>query len=275
MKHPPTPTRRPATPMKRPAIATKASNATKASKARKLPLVRSQRLHQRPSKDSCDLSSFDSCDLSCLQGRKMKKIVDDLAAMPKQWLQRPFDRNRLNDAHFQENRIDDEVHHGWAACLAELATGFAASGSANIVLNVWSDCAGMSSETFALKLLAQEVAAQYPGITLTVNLVGCCEKKVDCQHFLETNFQPRIICQDMHDRRLEDGRVWVLNKKTGNYEEIPHGLSLYVLGFPCTPWSKRGRGLGFGDSNSEPVTIGLRTIKTVEPLTFCLECAEV
>ena len=44
---------------------------------------------------------------------------------------------------------------------------------------------------------------------------------------------------DMRNRRVEEdtGKVFVLNMKTNGWEEIPHGLGIYTLGFPCTPWS--------------------------------------
>lgn len=46
-----------------------------------------------------------------------------------------------------------------------------------------------------------------------------------------------IISGDMTERRTNDDKVLVYNLKTEAWEEIPHGLGAYVLGFPCTPWS--------------------------------------
>ena len=46
------------------------------------------------------------------------------------------------------------------------------------------------------------------------------------------------------------------------------------MGFPCTPWSKRGSGLGFADPNAKPFFIGLSTVKVVKPKLFVWECVE-
>ena len=56
--------------------------------------------------------------------------------------------------------------------------------------------------------------------------------------------------------------------------EIPNGkLDLYVLGFPCTPWSLRGQGCGFQDPNAKPFWAGISTLKVICPKTFVMENA--
>lgn len=50
-------------------------------------------------------------------------------------------------------------------------------------------------------------------------------------------------------------------------------LDMYVLGFPCTPWSLRGEGAGFNDPNCKPFWAGLSTIKHCRPKTFVMENA--
>ena len=60
----------------------------------------------------------------------------------------------------------------------------------------------------------------------------------------------------------------------GERLEIPKdSLDLYVLGFPCAPWSLRGQGCGFQDANAKPFWVGLATIKVCSPKTFVLENA--
>lgn len=51
-----------------------------------------------------------------------------------------------------------------------------------------------------------------------------------------------MLVSNMKDRRVVDDaegmcKVLVENQLTNTYEEIPHNLGIYVLGFPCTPWS--------------------------------------
>jgi site-specific DNA-cytosine methylase len=60
----------------------------------------------------------------------------------------------------------------------------------------------------------------------------------------------------------------------GNRVEMPTGkLDLYVLGFPCTPWSLRGEGAGFDDENCKPFWAGISTIMHALPKTFVMENA--
>ncbi len=47
-----------------------------------------------------------------------------------------------------------------------------------------------------------------------------------------------MLVRDMTNRKVLEDKVLVINEKTGNWEEMPHGMELYVLGFPCPPWSR-------------------------------------
>lgn len=117
---------------------------------------------------------------------------------------------------------------------------------------------------------------------------------------------------DMKTRRVEDGdgqvKVLVHNVLQKSWEEMPRNLALYMLGFPCTPWSmplvrnmfkylsleneismdcdldlccvlqamgvktRRGQGKGWKDPNAAPFFVGVHTIKQTEPFVFGLEC---
>ncbi len=163
------------------------------------------------------------------------------ASAPKPWNYRPVDRARM-PASFYKPTVNRDAQ--WVRALAELVPAFRHHSGANIVLNMWSDCAGMGSEIFAMRMLVMELKMLY-NVDVVINVVGVCEKKIDCCVFLEENHSPRIISNDMCDRKIRDvdGKLhaYDLNIKTGQYEELPHGIDIYGLGFPCTPWSRRAR----------------------------------
>lgn len=55
-----------------------------------------------------------------------------------------------------------------------------------------------------------------------------------------------MLVDDMKSRRVEDGegaddpkKVLVYNVRTSSWDVIPRHLGVYMLGFPCTPWSMR------------------------------------
>jgi site-specific DNA-cytosine methylase len=109
------------------------------------------------------------------------------------------------------------------------------------------------------------------GPSIAVSLFAGSERCSDALRFLERNHHPKVLMADMMERMFGDG---VVAAKTihGEAADLPSGLGAYSLGFPCTPWSMRGRRGGFEDSNSQPFQIGLRTIRTLAPLTWTLEC---
>lgn len=109
---------------------------------------------------------------------------------------------------------------------------------------------------------------------MEIDVTFVSEKNPDALHFLETNHRPAIMCADMTDRRVTDTGQVVTKKLDGQEVTMPKGLGAYALGFPCTPWSTRGQGLGFQDKNAAPFTLGVATIRALKPKTFTLECVE-
>ena len=166
-----------------------------------------------------------------------------LSKRSRSWSYRPTDLKWMPASFFHPDFNHDPQ---WVRAVAELATGLAnlAPGerrSMSIVLNMWSDCAGMGSEIFAMRMLADELKMLY-SIDITVNVVGVCEAKQDCRVFLEDNHKPRIISANMRDRKIKevDGVLCAfdLNVKSGHYDQLPEGIDIYGLGFRCTPWSR-------------------------------------
>ena len=69
-------------------------------------------------------------------------------------------------------------------------------------------------------------------------------QKIVCWPFNQWVLRPAtqgMLVSNMKDRNIDDAdgrcKVLVENQLTNTYEEIPHNLGIYVLGFPCTPWS--------------------------------------
>ena len=103
-------------------------------------------------------------------------------------------------------------------------------------------------------------------------------------------------------RTAENGATLVFDMLQGQWVEFPSAVDVYVLGYPCTPWSmllvvgcrccvsakfkssteafsvmlklRRGKGKGFQDANAKPFWVGIETIKGGKPKTFILECVE-
>ena len=82
----------------------------------------------------------------------------------------------------------------------------------------------------------------------------------------------------MRQRRIDEESsgesvVLVLNLKNDVWERVPRHLGVYVLGFPCTPWSMRGLGKGWNDPHAAPFFVGIESIKRIQPLILAMECA--
>lgn len=200
-----------------------------------------------------------------------QNIVESLTPTPGSWLQRPASRFRKDSDAY--SRPPGTTNRDWAKCLVKMAPGLAQMpAGSQVVFNVWSDCAGMSSEMSGLEILCQEIQAQYP-IHFTANLVGACDKCCDSQFFLEKNFNPKILSGDINKRTVIREDAYDYNIKNKEHAEMGP-IDVHVMGFPCTPWSGRGSGKGFADPNAKPFFVGLSTVKVVKPKVFVWECVE-
>ncbi len=169
------------------------------------------------------------------------KKVKEVAANGRKWSYRPLDRER-RPASFYKPMVTPDPQ--WALALAQLVPDFRKHVGGSTVLSMWSDCAGMGSEIFAMKMLAEKLKILY-NVDIDIKVVGVCEKKQDCCVFLEENHKPEIISKDICNREIRAGdgtlRAYDLNVKTGSYEEIPHNVDIYALGIPSTAWARHAR----------------------------------
>lgn len=135
----------------------------------------------------------------------------------------------------------------------------------------------MGSELFALKALCNKITEVFPKHSITVAPFAACDRKPCCLHFLEKNHQPKHLMADILNRQIKgkgaDATVCTTTIEAEEVQIPKHNIDLYVLGFPCTPWSLRGDGGGFEDPNCKPFWAGLSTIVHALPNTFVMENA--
>jgi site-specific DNA-cytosine methylase len=173
-------------------------------------------------------------------------------------------RRRL---HVHDFEIGDAAHPDWAGHFLD-ATPLNALvgkfGSGVIEINVWSDCGGYASEMFAGKQLALRALEKF-GLNIEFKLHHYCDKDATCLQFASDVHAPRFTSNDIYGRDFGSGLVH-------NGATMPRqGIDLYVCGFPCGPWSKRGKRLKFEDTNSTVIWQAIKSIRFMKPSMFMLE----
>ena len=59
-----------------------------------------------------------------------------------------------------------------------------------------------------------------------------------------------------------------------NHSLPSSGIDLYVAGFPCTPWTRRGSRQGWDSPDIKPFKIGFKTIRRIQPALWLYEVPE-
>ena len=137
-----------------------------------------------------------------------------------------------------------------------------------ITLNMWSDCAGLMVEGFAVRRIAQSLR-ELAGIKLNIKLFCACELKPELQSFISANHSPKHIAKDMMQRDWEQGQFECI--QCGTLSMPKQGIDIYVCGFPCVPWTPSGLRKGFDDANSQQCFAAIKTIVCMQPGLFFLE----
>jgi len=145
-------------------------------------------------------------------------------------------------------------------------------GSTNeMVLRVWSDCAGLATEMYSLNALRGALAKI--GIKVKFVLYMYCERDPRAIEFAKANHQPSHISDNIESRNLEEGKIWC-SKCQQNHDLPTEGIDIYVAGYPCSPWSRRGTRTGFQHKDIKPFQIGIPTINIIRPVIWLWETAE-
>ena len=133
----------------------------------------------------------------------------------------------------------------------------------------WSDCGGLGVELIAIKLLAARLE-ELLQMSMEIRPYAFCDSSAPAQKFATLNHKPRHIINDMMQRDFEAGTFRC--QSCGVNHDLPSsGVDLYVCGFPCGPWSARGKQLRFGDHDGDLCWQALRSIKYMKPCLFALE----
>ena len=161
----------------------------------------------------------------------------------------------------------------WAShCVQALMPSFEALKTrmgSHIRVMCWSDCGGLGVELVAFKFLAARLE-QLLHMTLEIVPYAFCDSSAPAQKFATLNHKPRHIINDMMERDFEAGTFHC--QSCGIEHDLPSsGVDLYVCGFPCGPWSARGKQLRFGDADGDKCWQALKSIKYMKPCLFALE----
>ncbi len=164
------------------------------------------------------------------------------------------------------------THPEWATGLVSLLCGHQwAEQSETLTLWVWSDCAGMLTEMSAASYLEKALMAATP-CRVRLRSYLACERDPACKRYILANFAPQHYADDVEHRDFNASTFRC--SICAATHSMPSGIDLYVLCFPCTPWSRRGRRLGLEDPEARPFYIGVHTISVLKPCLFLMENSE-
>jgi len=160
--------------------------------------------------------------------------------------------------------------HHWAVCMChklqcELQEASTA-GLGSRPLRLGTDCAGADAPWFALSAIGQELSRQL-GVHLQIEHLFACDIERASRKFIVQNSQPRAIFSDL----LRRGRVGHC-LRAERLRPVPHGLDIYVAGFPCKDFSMMNRDRPCLQGPNAGVFHGVvRYIREHHPTTFVLE----
>ena len=155
----------------------------------------------------------------------------------------------------------------WATALVKAlhkAELLKASGtSKSLTLRVWSDCTGLATEMFASRELSRALAAEL-GIELNWVLFCACEKDKRARDFIMANHAPLHCSDDMLHRSFTEGQFWCEMCKA-NHDLPKQGIDVYIAGYPCSPWSRKGTRTDFDHPDIKPFLIGMKMVNYIKP----------
>ena len=140
---------------------------------------------------------------------------------------------------------------------------------AELNVNLWSDCGGMTLEAIGLKKLATTLF-KVTGVQMIVVPFIFCDKCPTARQFEMQNHDAKHISDDMAFRDFEKG-TFLCSKCDDEHPMPKAGIDIYVCCFPCGPWSARGKGCGLDDKNGGVVWMAIKTIKFCMPAAWMME----
>ncbi len=147
--------------------------------------------------------------------------------------------------------------------------GYFQVGSEGIILNVWSDTSGLATEMIAFSAI-EEAIADLTKYRVTFRLYYACESDQHARDFITANHKPLHMSEDIKHRNLETKKYWCA-KCNADHALPESGIDIYVAGYPCTPWSRKGTRARWNHPATAPLHIGLRTVAVLRPCVWILE----
>lgn len=165
-------------------------------------------------------------------------------------------------------------HPDWAVAFVQglMAADVLQKGTAGpreITLRVWSDCGGLATEMFSAKELSTALE-NLCGITVKWILYCYCDQDARAHTFVKANHAPLHASTNMEQRNMRDGKYWC-SLHQENHDLPKSGIDVYVAGYPCSPWSRRGLRTGFDHPDIKPFLIGMETIEYMKPAVWMME----
>lgn len=142
----------------------------------------------------------------------------------------------------------------------------------SVTLNMWADCAGMVTEMFAGRKVTKALSEEI-GLNVCWRLFCACEKDPRARAFIRSNHSPMHTSDDMLHRDFGSGQYYC--DQCGANHDLPEtGIDVYVAGYPCSPWSRRGLRSDFNHPDIKPLLIGLQTVNYMRPALWLMETTE-
>ena len=134
------------------------------------------------------------------------------------------------------------------------------------VLLIASDCSGMGCKERAVSKLLRHL----PFLPFRATSLYLCDSWSGSQKFLAKAFLETTILGDALERTFHKGGF---RAKTVQGEEFATSKSphVYSCGFPCTPFSLRGKQLAWASDDAKPFYSAVKTIASSRPWVYVLE----
>ena len=142
----------------------------------------------------------------------------------------------------------------------------------SLTLQLWADCGGLGTANIAATALGEALGEEL-GLHVRWNMYCYCDKDKVAREFVKRNFKPEHISDDMEHRNFETNEI-ACSICNCNHSLPEGGIDLYVAGFPCTPWTRRGLRRGWDSPDIKPFKIGFRTIQRIKPALWLYEVPE-
>ena len=141
-----------------------------------------------------------------------------------------------------------------------------------VVLNLWVDCGGISTESIASRELKMAIEAA-TGCEIEFRLYCLCDKDRHARRFVCQNFRPVHTSPDMSNRDFESG-MFFCDKCNENHKMPEEGIDIYIGTYPCSPWSPKGPRTGMAHKDISCLHIGLRTVDFLKPWLWLYETSD-